>query len=71
MNGKTGNPIENMLTVTADMESFAPVGDHLTQWAENFADDELSEEDLDFVAAAGSGQSYAAFLKRFRLDAEK
>ncbi len=71
MNGKTGNPIDNLLTVAADMESFAPVGDRLTQWAESYADDELSEDDLDFVAAAGSGQSYAAFLERFRLDTEK
>ncbi len=71
MSGKNGDQLDALLRTAADMESFAPADDSLTYWAESFADGELSEDDLSFVAAASSGQSYAAFRERFHLDTEK
>ena len=54
-----------LLTLAADMESFSPTSDRLSKWAEQYRDDELFEEDLSFVSAAGPGQSYASFRKKF------
>lgn len=62
--------IEDILSLTADMESCIPAGDSLTDFIESFADDELNEADLSFVTAAASRPSFEAFRKRFRLDSK-
>ena len=63
--------IADLLSLAADMESCVPVGDSLSELIARFQEDELSEEDLRFVSAAGSSQSFAAFQKRFHLDSKK
>lgn len=60
--------ITDILSVAADMEACIPVGDSLTELIDSLGDEELSEADLTFVAAAGSAPSYEAFRKRFQLD---
>ena len=62
------NKITDILSLTADMESFVPLGDDLTETVSACADGELLEEDLLFVSAAGSAPGYESFLKRFHLD---
>ena len=63
--------INDILTVAADMETYLPAGDSLTALIDAHANDELSEEDLTFVSAAGSSQSFEAFRRRFHLGTEK
>ena len=63
--------IHDLLSMAADMESCIPVGDDLTTIIDRYRDDELSEADLTFVAAAGSEPSFETFRKRFRLDSKK
>ena len=65
------NKISDILSLMADMESCIPVGDSLTDLVRSVQDDELSEAELNFVSAAGTSQSFAAFKERFRLDSEK
>ncbi len=62
--------IEDILSLAADMESCIPAGDSLTDFIENFANDELNETDLSFVTAAASRPSFEEFRKRFRLGSE-
>jgi hypothetical protein len=56
--------IENILYLAADMQSFCPAKDELSHLIDRHTVDELSEFDLDFVAAAASIPSYADYLKR-------
>ena len=62
------NKITDILSLAADMESFIPLGDELSETVAACSDGELPEEDLLFVSAAGSAPSYESFLKRFQLD---
>ena len=55
--------IESILAVAGDMQSFDPQEDDLTRQVRECTEDELSEEDLTFVAAAGR-PSYQDFLKK-------
>ena len=64
MSGK----ITDILSLAADMESFVPLGDELTETLADCSDGELSEEDLLFVSAAGSTPAYESFRKHFHLD---
>lgn len=56
--------IENILHLANDMQAFSPAEDALTKLIERHTDEELSEFELDFVAAATSAPSFADFLKR-------
>ncbi len=67
MNDKMKAQAYELLTLAADMESFSPPCDRLGEWAKQYRDDELFEEDLSFVSAAGPGQSYASFRKKFSI----
>ncbi len=71
MNNETMDKVIDLLTLAADMESFSSVGDELSKWVEQCGESELSEDDLSFVAAANSGQSYLSFLKKFRLEGKE
>ena len=66
-----GDKINDLLSLAADMESCVPSDDKLSDLIHSYDDDELSENDLLFVAAAGSSNSYEAFRKRFHLDSGK
>ena len=63
--------IDDLLSLAADMESCIPAGDGLTKIIDRYKDDELSEADLTFVAAAGSEPNFETFRKHFRLDSKK
>ena len=67
MNEKLKAQVDELLTLAADMESFSPPCDRLSEGAEQYRDDELFEEDLSFVSAAGPGQSYASFRKKYSI----
>ncbi len=62
------NKAEEILSLVADMEACIPCGDDLTDAISVYSDGELFEDDLRFVAAAGSSVNYEAFRKRFQLD---
>ena len=63
--------INDLLSMAADMESCIPVGDSLTKLVDRYMNDELSEAELTFVAAAASEPSFEASCKRFQLDSGK
>lgn len=67
---EVNNRISDILSVAADMEAYLPAGDSLTALIGTYADYELNEEDLSFVSAAGSLQSFEAFRRRFHLDSK-
>lgn len=54
--------IEDLLQLAADTQTFYPHKDALTACVERCGGDELSMDELDFVAAAASVPSYQAFL---------
>ncbi len=68
MEEKTTDRVSGYLKLAADMESFSPLGDSLSDWVDRYSDDELTEDELTFVSAAGGAQSYAAFRKKFGLE---
>ena len=63
--------LEDLLNVTADMESFYARGDKLSDWIAQHGEGELSEDELTFVAAAGTRPSYQAFLEKYHLDKDR
>lgn len=62
-----GDNINNVLKLMADMESFFPCGDNLTELIDTHSDGELGEEDLLLVSAARSSIQYKDFLRRHNL----
>lgn len=54
---------ERMLHLAADMQRFTKQDDQLEKMTAAI-EEELSEDELDFVAAAASTPSFAEFLKR-------
>ncbi|MBO6159503.1 MAG: hypothetical protein J6P72_09655 [Firmicutes bacterium] len=66
-------PIEEMLRLVSDEQAFEKIApkDELSELIEKFkpAEEELGEDELEFIAAAGQGQiapSFEDFLKRAR-----
>lgn len=56
--------IEKLLHTAADMQSFSPLDDRLTRLIDRHCDNELSEFDLDYVAAAVGTPSFKDFLEQ-------
>lgn len=56
--------IEKTLKLAGDMQAFGPPEDALTDIIRESTEAELSEADLDLVAAAAKPMSFQEFLKR-------
>lgn len=57
--------IEQLLRLAADMERFSPGEDSLSALVRG-QDDALSEEELEFVSAAGAKPGFESLLKRIK-----
>ena len=60
--------ISSILNLLADMVSSIPGSDDLSALVQDYTEsDELFEDDLSYVSAAGSKPDYQAFIRRFGL----